>query len=126
MRYTEAYNKHDPAAVAALFAEHGIRVTSHGTFYGRPAIEKSFAKFDFQLLHTNDLFKRIDRLIATGNEIRVHGIWSCTYQDTGYPEIGPNTQEEGHCSLVLVREGDTWKIVRETTSESNFHATTGD
>jgi Domain of unknown function (DUF4440) len=57
MRYTETYNKHDPVAVAALFAERGIRVTSHGTFYGRPAIEKSFAKFDFQLLHTNDFLR---------------------------------------------------------------------
>jgi uncharacterized protein (TIGR02246 family) len=126
MRYTEAYNKHDPAGVAALFAEHGIRVGSHGTFYGRPAIERAIAKFDFQMWHTCDLFKRIDRVIAVGNEIRAHGIWSCTYQDTGYAEIGPNTQDEGHLSWVLVREGDTWKIARETTSESNFHATTGD
>jgi uncharacterized protein (TIGR02246 family) len=126
MRYAEAYNKHDPAGVATLFAERGIRVTSHGTFYGRPAVEKSFAKFDFQLWHTCNLFKRIDRVIAVGNEIRTHGIWSCTYQDTGYEEIGPNTEDEGHFSWVLVPEGDTWKIARETTSESNFHATTSD
>jgi uncharacterized protein (TIGR02246 family) len=122
MRYTEAYNKHDAAGVAALFAEHGTRVTGHGTFYGRPAIEKAYARFDFQIFHTHDLYKRIDRVIAVGNELHAFGIWSCNYQDTGYPEIGPNTLQEGHVSWILVLEGDTWKIARESSSESNFHS----
>jgi len=48
MGYEEAYNKHDPAALAALFKEDGVRVTHSGTYYGRRAIEKSFAK-DFRV-----------------------------------------------------------------------------
>jgi uncharacterized protein (TIGR02246 family) len=117
MKYEEAYNKHDSAAVAALFTENGIRVTSAGTLYGRRAIEKSFAKYDFQRWRVSDLFKRFDRIIAVGNEVCAHGTWSCTYQDDAYTK-----QDEGRCSWVLDREGDTWKVRRETTSDSNFHA----
>jgi len=42
MKYEEAFNRQDPAAVAALYAEDGVNVTPHaGTFYGRQAIEKT-------------------------------------------------------------------------------------
>lgn len=122
MGYEAAYNKQDPSAVAALFKEDGVRVTHSGTYYGRPAIEKSFAK-DFQRWHTDDLFKRVDQVFVIGNEIRAHGIWSCTYQDQGYPTTNP---DEGHFSWVIIHEADTWKISRESNSESNFHATQDD
>jgi uncharacterized protein (TIGR02246 family) len=117
MKYEEAYNKHDPPAVAALFTEDGVRVTPTGTFYGRPAIEKSFAKYDFQRWHVTDLYKRLDRVIAVGNGVSAHGIWGCTFQDDAFTK-----QNEGHFSWILVRDGNAWKIRRETNSESNFHA----
>jgi uncharacterized protein (TIGR02246 family) len=75
IRYEEAYNKHDPPGVAALFTEDGVRVTATGTCYDRPAIEKSFAKYDFQRWHVTDLYKRLDRVIMVGNEVSAHGIW---------------------------------------------------
>jgi ketosteroid isomerase-like protein len=125
-KYVEAYNRRDPAALAALYAEHGRRVTRYGTFYGRPAIEKSYAKYDFQIWHATDMFKRIDRIIAVGNEIHAYGIWSCSFQDVGYPVVGPNRVDEGHFSWVLVPDVDTLKIARETNSESNMHANADD
>jgi uncharacterized protein (TIGR02246 family) len=117
MKYEEAYNKHEPAAVGALFTEDAVRVTPTGSYYGRTSIEKSYAKYDFQLWHSTDLYKRFDRVVAVGNVVQAHGIWMCTYQDDSMTK-----RDEGHCSWVLVRDGDTWKIRREINSESNFHA----
>ena len=47
-KFDEAFNRNDAAAVAAFYSEDGVRVTPHGTFSGRQAIEKDYAKFDFQ------------------------------------------------------------------------------
>jgi uncharacterized protein (TIGR02246 family) len=117
IEYENAFNRHDAAAVAAFFTEDGVRVNGSGEHHGRPAIEKSFANWEFQRWHCTDLLKRIDRVLPVGNEVIAQGIWSLTYKDDAFTK-----QNEGHLSWVLVREGDTWKIRRETTSSSNFHA----
>jgi ketosteroid isomerase-like protein len=39
-KYDEAFNKQDPAAVAALYTEDAVYVAHHGTFHGPQAIEK--------------------------------------------------------------------------------------
>jgi hypothetical protein len=46
--YDTAINKHDPADVAALYTQDAVRMTAlnNGTFYGRPPVEKEFAKYD--------------------------------------------------------------------------------
>ena len=124
IEYANAFNKHDATGVAALFAEDGVRVSGHGESHGRPAIAKSYAKYEFQDWNCTDLLKKIDRVLPVGNRVIAQGIWSMTYQDNGATK--PNKSDEGHFSWVLVREGDTWKIARETQSESNFHATTDD
>jgi len=118
--YANAFNRHDAAAVAAFFTEDGVRVSGSGESHGRPAIAKSFAKYEFQCWNCIDLLKRIDRVVTVGNRVIAQGIWSLTYQDVNATK--PNHSDEGHLSWVLVREGDTWKIARETTSDSNFHA----
>ena len=124
IEYANAFNRHDAAGVAALFAEDGVRVSGHGESHGRPAIAKSYAKYEFQDWNCTDLLKRIDRVLPVGNRVIVQGIWSLTYQELGFAK--PTKPDDGHFSWVLVREGDTWKIARETQSESNFHATTDD
>jgi uncharacterized protein (TIGR02246 family) len=92
-KYVEAYNRQDPVSVAALYAEDGVNVTPHnGTFHGRQAIEKNYAKWDFQLWHNHNFVKTIDRVVAVGNEVRAYGTWSCTYQQTS---TAPRN-EEGH------------------------------
>ena len=120
IQYESAFNRHDADAVAALFAEDGVRVSSHGEVRGRPAIAKQFAKYEFQMWNCADLLKRIDRVYTVGNRVMAQGIWSLTYQEQGF--AGSTKSNDGHVSWVLVREGDAWKIARETTSASNFHA----
>src|ERR1700735_4956741 len=58
--YDSAINKHDPAAVAALYAQEAVRVTAlnNGTFYGRQAIEKAFAKYDFDRWQVSNYFTK--------------------------------------------------------------------
>jgi uncharacterized protein (TIGR02246 family) len=124
VEYANAFNRHDSAAVAAFFTEAGVRVSGHGETHGRPGIAKSYAKYEFQDWNCTDLLKRIDRVLTVGNKVIVQGIWSLTYQELGFAK--PTKPDDGHFSWVLVREGDTWKIARETQSESNFHATTDD
>ena len=51
MKYDEAFNNHDPAAVAALYTEDGVFMTAHdGTYHGRQVIEKNTAKMGFPAL----------------------------------------------------------------------------
>jgi uncharacterized protein (TIGR02246 family) len=120
IEYANAFNRHDAAAVAAFFTEDGVRVSSHGESKGRSAIAKSFAKYEFQDWNCTDLLKRIDRVLTVGNRVIAQGVWSLTYQEQGYAKA--TKPDDGHVSWVLVREGDTWKIAREITSASNFHA----
>jgi uncharacterized protein (TIGR02246 family) len=122
IEYANAYNRHDAAGVAALFTENGVRVNGSGEHHGRPAIANSYAKYEFLWWNCNDLLKRIDRVLTVGNRVMVQGLWMLNYQSLGATK--PNTHDEGHFTWVLVREGDTWKIARETTSDSNFHADT--
>src|SRR5208337_1574950 len=68
VKFDEAFNKHDPAAIAELYTEDGVNVFN-GTAHGRQAIEKSYAQ-DFQSWQSNNHFTKIDRLIAVGNEVR--------------------------------------------------------
>ena len=124
VEYANAFNRHDADAVAALFAEDGIRVNGEGEVRGRPAIAKQFAKNEFQRWNYTDLLKRIDRVLTVGNRVMAQGIWSATYQELGFAKS--TKPDEGHLTWLLVREGDTWKIARETTSSSNFHATNDD
>jgi uncharacterized protein (TIGR02246 family) len=48
-KYDNAINRHDAAAVAALYTQDGVSGTSgmphFGSFHGRQAIEKGYAQF---------------------------------------------------------------------------------
>jgi len=113
MKYEEAYNSHDAAAVAALYTEDGALVTTHnGVKHGREAIAEHCAKIEFQLWHANNLVKTVDRVIAVGNEIRVFGRWNCAFKDDAYTR-----NVEGHYLWILVREGDTWEIRKDDSHE---------
>jgi hypothetical protein len=58
----------------------------------------------------------VDRVIAVGNEVREIGRFNVTYQDSGVTK-----QADGRFSLVLVREGDTWKTAGKPTTQSGSH-----
>jgi uncharacterized protein (TIGR02246 family) len=121
-KYDEAYNKHDSAAVAALYTEDGVYATRHGTYHGRRAIEKGLAKDEFQHWRTQNIVKTVNRIIADGNEIRARGTWSLNYQRNPFDTL---RNADGTFSWVMVREGDTWKIRRDTVSESTEKSNSG-
>jgi uncharacterized protein (TIGR02246 family) len=114
--YDAAINKHDPAAVAALYAQDAVRATAlnDGTFHGRPAIEKAYAKYDFGRWQVSNYYSRIYRVSPVGDELRSTGTWSSVYTREG-DRIHPSNGD-GCWSWVIVREGDTWKIRRDSAS----------
>jgi uncharacterized protein (TIGR02246 family) len=114
-KFDEAFNKNDADAVAALYTEDAFYGTPHGGFHGRQAIEEDYARHSFQNYHANSLFITVDRAIAVGNEVHATGRWSASYQQWG----GGSIQADGHRSWVFVREGDTWKIRRDTYDLGN-------
>jgi uncharacterized protein (TIGR02246 family) len=116
IKYDEAFNERDPAAVAALYTEDAVYVAHHGTFHGRQAIEKTYADY-FQNRHSIKHVSTVDRLIAVGNDVRAFGIWSSAYQDTN----NSLEKDRGHFRWLLVRQGDTWEIRTNTNRSSNFN-----
>jgi len=111
MKYDEAYNKNDAAALAALFAEDAVVVTDTGPNYGREAIEKMYAD-EFRKWHNINHIGQADQLNANGNEPWSVGEWWNTLQSQTGPEF-----VRGYWSAIYVREGDTWKIRMLTVSE---------
>jgi uncharacterized protein (TIGR02246 family) len=114
MKYDEAINKQDPAAVAALYTENAVYVAHHGTFHGRQAIEKTYADY-FQHWHSINHVSTVDRVIAVGIDVRALGTWSSAFQDTN----GVPRKDRGHYRWLLVRKGDVWEI-RTNTNRSAF------
>jgi uncharacterized protein (TIGR02246 family) len=116
MNYDAAINKHDAAAIAALYTQDAVRVTAlnDGTFHGRQAIEKGYAKYDFARWQVTNYFTKVNRVTAVGNDVRSTGTWSSVFsRDT---DRGHQCNGDGYCSWVIVREGDTWKIRRDNAS----------
>jgi uncharacterized protein (TIGR02246 family) len=115
-KFSEVFNKHDPAAVAALYTEDAVWETYHGTYHGRQRIEKEYADWCFKRWNKHNWATTISRVIPVGNEVRATGTWSCDITT----EMGGAGADSGHCSWVIVREGDTWKIRRETLSSDTW------
>ena len=107
-KHTDALDKNDPAAVAALFTEDGVYVTATGPINGREAIEKYHADL-FKQIHLSNNLVTVDAdsphvIGRAGNEMWATGAWSATIQGQNF---GP-TQIKGYWSVI--REGDDWKI----------------
>jgi uncharacterized protein (TIGR02246 family) len=120
-KYDDAINRHDAAAVAALYTEDGVgqipeQKLSPG--HGRQGIEKTFAHW-FKNWQVGNYITTVNQVIAAGNEIRSLGRWSDIFKGT----MGGTQSFEGHYSWVIVREGDTWKIRKSTYSDYNIGGT---
>ena len=110
--FEEAYNKHDAAAIAALFTDEAVLVTPHGTFTGRAAIEKKYEEEDFDTYNGSDMVSTTERITPVGNELHLTRRFRANYQS-----FGSFIRIEGNASPVFVLEGDTWKIRSETVEE---------
>ena len=117
--FEEAYNKHDAAAIAALFTDDAVLVTPHGTFTGRAAIEKKYQKEDFETYNGSDMVSTTERITPVGNEVHLTRRFRANYQ-----LYGSFIRIEGNASPVFVLEGDIWKIRSETVEVTKKEVST--
>ena len=111
MKYSEAYNNNDAAALAALYAEDAVFITDRGPVYGRQAIEKWYADAFRQWPISN--FSRD----TYGLNTMENAAWSVgEWWDILRGEPGP-VLVGGYESAIYVREGDAWKIRMLTVTE---------
>src|SRR6266446_8888452 len=64
-KHTDALDKNDAAAVAAVFTEDGILVTPDGPISGRESIEKYYAGVFKNVQLSNNLFRNL--MMSRGN-----------------------------------------------------------
>jgi uncharacterized protein (TIGR02246 family) len=102
-KYSEAYNKHDAAALAALFTEDVAFVTPEGMVLGRQAMEKQHADV-FEQWHPTNHISTVDQVNAIGSDVWKVGEWSCILQSP----VGP-LPIKGYFASICVRQGDDWK-----------------
>jgi uncharacterized protein (TIGR02246 family) len=109
-KYDEAFNRSDSGGLAALFTDDALLVTGDGTFHGREAIAKHYAEFTFAKNQCHNFVRKDDRVNVVGDDVVATGKWTCALHGIN----GSNRHVDGHYSWVLVREGDTWKIRKDT------------
>jgi ketosteroid isomerase-like protein len=111
MKYDSAINSHDANAIAALYTQDAVFWTHHdGSFRGRQAIEKEYAQWYFKRWNKHNLCNR-DHSGNCGRQ------WhTCDRNMTCDYSYGVNDshRDYGDVWWVLVREGDTWKIRKDT------------
>ena len=80
VKYDEAINNHDAAAVAAFTRRTGLLWRHNWVKFTVGSLSKNhMEKYDFQRWHVNNFFTVVDRVIAVRNEIRLFGTWSCVF-----------------------------------------------
>jgi uncharacterized protein (TIGR02246 family) len=95
-RYAEAANRHDAAAIAALFTEEGVFVSPEGIVSGRPGIEKLY-RDTFNAAAVTDTAIKTTELHAVGDLVWAVGQWR-------------NNTQQGHWGAVDERRGGAWQI----------------
>lgn len=113
MKFEDAYEKRDAAAIGALFAEDAVCLTPEGLFCGRKAIEKACAD-DFRRWLTASQIHEADQLNAVGSGAWSIGQWWRTLQAPEGLKFA-----RGYWSALFVLEGDGWKIRMMTFNETS-------
>jgi ketosteroid isomerase-like protein len=98
-QYYEAFNKHDAAAIAALYTLDAVKVgdltDSSDTISGQQAIEKAYAS-EFASV-PGELGGKVVQMYAIGSEMSAISEWS-------------KDQFKGYIVRIYDRDADTWKI----------------
>ena len=100
-KWDEAFNKHDAAAVAALYTANAILVTPLGIFSDRNAIEKYFTDV-FQRYNPSDQLTKNSYVYAFGGDLCTIGGWTVT--------VNGSQRGGGYVVKVYIPVRDTWKI----------------
>lgn len=98
MKFVEAFNQHDAAAMAALFTFDAVQMLDWGeggTFSGQQAIEKNYA-IDFAS-SPPEFSEKLIQVYAIGDKISAISEWSSGLW-------------KGYGARIYVRDLDTWKI----------------
>ena len=97
MKFQEAYNNRDVAAILALYTPDAVEVWKPGgSASGQEAIEKMFV---------SEFAKNPNKMVNTivqVNQISGDSIWETMDTSVGLMD--------GHTARIFVRYGDTWKI----------------
>jgi len=97
MKFQEAYNNRDVAAIVTLYTPDAVEVWKPGgSASGQEAIEKMFV---------SEFAKNPEKMVNTivqVNQISGDSIWETMDTSVGLMD--------GHAARILVRDGDTWKI----------------
>jgi ketosteroid isomerase-like protein len=98
MKFDEAYNKLDEAALRALHTQDAVEVRSWGLAglrTGRKAIATEYA--GNSMSHTATLTTKIGQVYAIGNDV-------CAIMDWTVGHL------RGRAAKIFIRDADTWKI----------------
>ena len=100
-QFDEAFNKHDAAAVAALYTATAVQTTPGGSFSGREAIQGYITDL-FQRHNPTDRVTKMSYVYAFGGDLCALGGWTVTID---------NAQKfRGYLVIVYTFVGGTWKI----------------
>jgi ketosteroid isomerase-like protein len=100
-KFDEAFNKHDAAAVGALYTANAVQSTPQGSFSGREAIEGYITDL-FQRHNPTDRVTKMTSICAFGGDLCAVGGWSVTIDST--KKFG------GYLVNVYTQAGSSWKI----------------
>jgi uncharacterized protein (TIGR02246 family) len=95
VKFDEAFNRRDAAAIAALYTQDAVEMNSaYGVVSGRQAIGEKYA---VQLATSAQISEKVVDVRAIGNDICAIAEWTIL-------------SEKGYAATIYVREGDDWKI----------------
>jgi ketosteroid isomerase-like protein len=101
LKFDEAFNQHDVAAVGALYTANAVQVTPQRSFSGREAIEGYIADL-FQRHQPVDRITKMAYVYAFGGDLCALGGWTVTNNGTW--------KYSGFLINVYTQVGGTWKI----------------
>ena len=80
-KFDEAFNKHDAAAVAALYSANAVQTTPGASFSGREAIQGYITDL-FQRHNPTDRVTKLSYIYAMGGDLCGIGGWAVTIDST--------------------------------------------